>query len=111
MSLTSMTWLEPSFTQPFVSSRCTNQRCDNAPDRILEKPRLNLLARMRPKKYCNSINNLLSYLSLCKSSLFPQPLDLNTSISIVISARVSGMDVRCLFSNSDLEWKGPAAES
>jgi len=26
-----MTWLEPSFTQPFISSPCTNQRSDERP--------------------------------------------------------------------------------
>jgi len=63
---------------------------------------------MQPQKYCNSINNLLSYLfNMPTSSLFPQTSDLNTSI--VISPRVIGMDVRSLFSNSYLGWNGPAA--
>jgi len=57
-----MTWLKPSFTQPFVSSPCTTQRNDDAPDRILEKPALNMLPECDRRKYRNSINNLLSYL-------------------------------------------------
>src|SRR4029077_14178824 len=41
-----MTWLEPSFTQPFISSRCTNQTSDDALERILEQSALNLLPNM-----------------------------------------------------------------
>jgi hypothetical protein len=54
--------LEPSFTQPSVSSPCTNQRSDDALDRILEKPALNLLRECKRRNAADFINNFFSYL-------------------------------------------------